>query len=192
MQDETRQTLQLIVDKAEKLRGYAFERHVSETGLDFSAQRLPDDTWEITFGLPDEKERDAFLLTFRLFYQRNELMSFLRLEDLLKDKDLSKEFKNVTTQVRATFLGYLQGHSQYTVELFEGQPTRKEMIDVGLYGGLAHANNPDTVAQYRQWTRDEVRAALFHQEFTKFLVVILGMIYSLADAARAELLTNPA
>jgi len=192
MHDETRETLQLIVDKAEKLRGYAFERHVSETGLDFSAKRLADDSWEIDFGQPDEKERDAFLLTFRLFYQRNEPMSFLRLEHLLNDPDLSTEFRSVASQVRASFLGYLQGHSRYTVELFEGQPTRKQMIDVGLYGGIAHANDPVTVGQYRQWTRDGIRAALFHQEFIKFLVVILGMIYALGDAARAELLSSPA
>jgi hypothetical protein len=192
MQDETRETLQLIVDKAEKLRGFAFERHVARTGLGFSARRMADDSWEIDFGLPDEKERDAFLLTFRLFYQRNEPMSFLRLDELLNDPDLSEEFTDVAVQLRASFLRYLEGQSHYTVELFEGQPTRKQMIDVGLYGGIAHANNPTTVAQYREWTRDEVRAALFHQEFTKFLVVILGMIYALADAARAELLANPA
>lgn len=61
------------------------------------------------------------------------------------------------------------------------------MLDIGLYGGLAHANTPNKVRQYREWTRDDVRAGLFHQEFTRILLVILGMIYRLAEASEREL-----
>jgi hypothetical protein len=61
------------------------------------------------------------------------------------------------------------------------------MIDVGLYGGLAHANRPDRIEQYHIWASDDIRASLFEQEFTRFSVGILGLIYQMADPSQNKL-----
>jgi hypothetical protein len=192
MEKETKQILDMIVEKANKLRSYSFEKHVAEVGLGFKGTKQDDGTWLLEFGIPDVKERDAFLLTFRLFYQENEPISFPYLLKLLNDPSLSDEFRNQVALIRQDYFDYITGYSNYTVKLFEGHPTRKQMIDVGLYGGLAHTNRLDRIEQYRIWARDDVRAFLFEQEFAAFLLRILDFIYKLSDSCLHELEQNPA
>jgi hypothetical protein len=187
MNKETKQTLKVIIEKANKLRDFSFEKHVAQIGLNFKSTRQEDGSWLLEFGIPDTKERDAFLLTFRLFYQENEMISFPNLLKLLDDPSLSKEYKNQVVAIRQAYFDYINGYSDYTVELFDDHPTRKQMIDVGLYGGLAHTNRPERIEQYHIWARDDIRASLFEQEFTRFLVRILGLIYQLADSSQSEL-----
>jgi hypothetical protein len=187
VRDETKRLLALIVEKADKLRRFDLEDHVREVGLGFSAQRQEDGSWLLELGLPDEEKRDAFLLTFRFFNQKNERTSFYRVVDLADDPGISDEWRNEVSRLQRAYCDYLDGHSEYTVNLFDGQPTRGEMLDIGLYGGLVHANRPSKVQRYRLWTRDEVRAGLFHQELTRILVRVLQLIYQLAQACRKEL-----
>jgi hypothetical protein len=189
---ETKQKLATIVEKADKLRDFSFEKHVAQKGLNFKGTMQEDGTWLLEFGIPDAKERDAFLLTFRLFYQENEPISFPNLPKLLNDPSLSGSFRNQIEAIRQGYFDYISGYSNYTVKLFEGHPTRKQMIDVGLYGGLAHTNRPERIEQYHIWARDDIRASLFEQEFAAFLVRILGFIYQLSDACKGELERNPA
>src|SRR5258705_8964696 len=164
MDKETKRKLELIVEKANKLREFAFEQHVAQIGLNFKGSRQDDGSWLLDFGIPDIKERDAFLLTFRLFYQTNESIWFPNLLELLKEPSLSDEFRTQVAAIHQAYSDYISGYSQYTVNLFEGHPTRKQMIDVGLYGGLAHTNRPERIEQYNIWARDDVRASLFEQE----------------------------
>jgi hypothetical protein len=191
MYKETKRILDLIVDKANKLRDFSFETHVAQTGLGFKGTIQDDGTWLLEFGIPDVKERDAFLLTFRLFYQENEPISFPNLTDLFDDLSLSDEYKNEVTATRQIYFDYINGSSSYTVDLFEGHPTRKQMLDVGLYGGLVHTNRPDRTTQFHIWASDDIRANLFEQEFTSFLIRILGLIYPLSDSCQQELNRNP-
>lgn len=187
MNKDTKQKLEMIVDKANKLRDFSFEKHVAQIGLNFSSTRQEDGSWVTEFGIPDPKERDAFILTFRLFYQENESISFTNILHLLNDPDITDNYRNQVTKLRQAYFDYITGYSDYTVNLFEGHPTRKEMIDVGLYGGLAHTNRPDRIQTFHIWTKDDIRASLFEQEFTRFLLTILRMIYILATLSEAEL-----
>ena len=187
MREETRQTLQLIIEKAAKLKAFGFESHVRESGHGFNAERRPEGDWLVEFAIPEEEERDAFLLTFRLFYQRNERISLPNLEALAQDPGLSDEWRREARRTHGAFQQYLDGHSTFSVELFEGHPSRKEMLDAALYGGLAHANNQELIDRFQRWTADEVRAAVFQQEFAKFLVEILVLIDHIARASEQEL-----
>jgi hypothetical protein len=189
MEKETKRLLELIVEKGNKLHEFAFEKHVEEKGLNIKGTRQADDSWLLEFGIPDVKDRDAFLLTFRLFYQENEPISFHKLHIILLDKSLSDGYRNKVAEVQKAFFTYIQDYSPLTVEIFDGRPTRKLMIDVGLYGGLAHTNNPNRVIHFNSWTSEPIHAQLFEQEFTRFLVHILGFIYYLADLTLTEL--NP-
>jgi hypothetical protein len=190
MEKETKQSLEMIVEKANKLREFAFERHVVTVGLGFKGTRQEDGTWLLEFGIPDAKERDAFLLTFRLFYQENEPIAFANLPKILIDPSLSDEFRNRVQSLRQDYFKFITGYSDYTVGLFDGHPTRKQMLDVALYGGLAHTNRPDRIEQYHIWARNDISAFLFEQEFASFLIRILGYIYQLSDFCVLELKQN--
>lgn len=191
MKDETRQTLELLVEKANLLKSFKFDEHVKSIGLGFKGTRTGGDEWVIEFGLPDEEKRDSFILTFRFFYQEEEAISFSKLRRFLNDPELSEEWKNGVSKARKAYYSYLKGHSDYTVELFEGHPTRREILDTVLYGGVTHAN-PEKIQRRRQWTRDDIRANLLLQEFTGMLVQILAFIKYIGDLSERELALKPA
>ncbi|HNB52584.1 MAG TPA: hypothetical protein PK530_11605 [Anaerolineales bacterium] len=190
MKDETRFVLRLLVEKAHKIRDFNFDQHVKNIGLNWNAKKMEQGEWEIGFGLPDVKELDAFLLTFRLFIQKNESISFPNLHGLLRDKGLSQELQEGIKTVRRAYFDYLNSYSNYTVNLFEGHPTRLQMLETVLYGGLAHGNDLETIQRYQYWSRDDVRSGLLIQEFTTILLHVLGFINFIADLSEKELELN--
>jgi hypothetical protein len=188
MKKETREVLELFVEKANKLKDFKFDEHVKSVGFTWKATRLEDDTWAVDFSLPDEKERDAFLLTFRLFIQDNEPYSFKNLAKLSEDTSLSSEFTDELSKVLRAYTNFLNSHSAYTVELFDGHPTREDMLKTVLYGGLAHTNNPKRMQKFKDWSRDGIRANLLLQEFAIILVQIMVFIKHFAEVSERELI----
>jgi hypothetical protein len=86
---------------------------------------------------------------------------------------------------------YLEGYSDYSVQLFDGHPTRGEMFETVLYGSLAHANQPKR-EKLQTWTRDDIRANLLQQEFAAMLVRILRVIDYIKELSQKELNREPA
>lgn len=142
MNDETKETLELIVKKANRLRSINFTDHIKSTGLGFKITNTDNGESVIEFGLPDNEKFDSFILTFRFFYLDKESISFARIRRFLNDPELSGEWKDGVSKARETYYEFLNGHSEYTVELFEGQPTRREMLDIFINAQAAHAD-PD-------------------------------------------------
>lgn len=191
MKDETRIILEQLVEKAHKLRDFKFDEHAQTVGINFKGTRVNDDGWILDFGIPDVKEQDAFLLTFRMFIQGNESISFRKIHELLRDKELSNEMQEGIGLVCQAYSNYLNSHSDYTVNLFDGHPTRGQILETVLYGGLAHGNNPKTVQRFKNWARDGIRANLLMQEFTSILIQLLVFINHIADISEKEMQANP-
>lgn len=187
MKNETRIILEQYVEKAHKLRDFGFAEHAKNLGRGWSAKRTDNDEWVIEFGIPNVKEQDAFLLTFRMFIQKNESISFPNIHGLLRDKDLSNELREGIKSARQAYFNYLNSHSDYTVELFEGRPTRMLMLETVLYGGLAHGNDLETIKRFKNWSRDDIRASLLTQEFTAILLQVLVFINHVAELSEKEL-----
>ena len=181
----------LLVEKANRLKSFKFDEHVRNIGLGFKVTSTGDGKSVIEFGLPDDEKIDSFILTFRFFYQEGESISFSSISRFLNDPELSSEWKNGVSKARKTYFDYLKGYSEYTVELFEGHPTRREILDTVLYGQAAHAN-PEKLQRLRQWTADDIRANLLLQEFTGMLVQILVLIKYIGELSERELELKPA
>ena len=130
LDEKTIHLLEDLIEQAEKLERLEFHEHVKKSGLGFNMIKQEDDSWVIDFGLPDEKERDATLFTFRLFNQHNEGYSFHRLDQLLKNQYLSDDFKNKISSIRQAYFQYLDGFPvSIKPDFFEAgkQPTRGEI-----------------------------------------------------------------
>jgi hypothetical protein len=192
IKDDTRTILEFLVEKAHKLQDFRFDEHVKKVGLNFKGTKMDDGTWTLDFGIPDIKEQDAFLFTFRLFIQNNESISFPNIHGLLRDKGLSNEMQEGIKLVRRAYFNYLNSHSDYTVKLFEGHPTRMQILETVLYGGLGHGNDPETIQRFKVWSKDEICANLLVQEFTMILIQILVFINYIADLSEKELLAKTA
>ncbi|MDR3573271.1 MAG: hypothetical protein P4L50_05395 [Anaerolineaceae bacterium] len=187
MKQQTRDTLELIIEKANKLRDFQFEKHIFETSIISKFDVHEDGIVDVEFGMPQPRETDSFILTFRLFYQTNEKICLKKIPILCSDPGLSIRFTKEANQIYKEYNAYLKDRSPNGLSLYEGKPTREQMINAGLYGGRAHVNSENTIANYRLWTRNGVRKALFEQEFARFLIDILGFINRLSNLCQSEL-----
>lgn len=192
MKNNTKQTLEYIIEKANELRDFEFEKHVEKTGLGFQIMKQDDGSSIINFGTPDIKELNSFLVTFRMFYNETDMISIPKLLKIFNDPSLSKEYKDQVVGLRKDFFDYINSYSAYTVNYFEGHPTRKQMIDVGFNSGKFHLNRQKMIDQYKKWTRININVPIFWQEFTRFIIYILGIIYLLAEFCQEELNRHPA
>jgi len=194
MKKKTRQTLEYLVQKANKLKRFGLDNHISETGLGFHVQRgSTDDLFVVEFDLPDEEKRDASLLTLRLFTQHNESFSFPQLNNLLEDTGLSDDFREFLKTARKAYYTFLNGHPEMIKPGFfeEGaHPTRMEIFNVVLNGTIAHTRDTKKHLKYKLWARDDIRESVLLQEFSRIIHILLKWIYQLAEKCEQELKTN--
>lgn len=191
MKESTRRALVDQAEIAARLEHYRFDEHIRELGLGFHMERDDeDDSWTIEFDLPDDKERDATLYTFRLFDQQNEAFSFHGLKKISGDPGLSGEYRQGILHLRDAYFAYLQDTPEgVEAGFFEDglNPTRGEIMRVVMNGALGHRRDHSKRERYLTWTRDDIRKAVLHQEFSKIVYVVLGMIKQLLVLTRDEL-----
>jgi hypothetical protein len=190
MKGTTKQTLEAFVEKASKIDRLKFAEHVKDTGFVFHMRSISQNRVEIEFDQADEKELNAALLTFRLFIQENEPISFPQLHKVLDDPGLSETFKAKLTQARQTYFKYLDGYPANIKPAFfeEGEhPSRNDILRVVLYGSMAHINNPSLRMKFKHWTREGVRENVLYHVFVRTVSNILLMINLVATLIREEL-----
>ena len=191
MKCKTRQTLKTFVEKANKLKRLKFAEHVKDTGFGFHTKAVDQNLMEIVFDQVDEKELDAALLTFRLFIQQNEPLSFSRLGKILNDPGLSESFKSEIQRTLQSYHAYLAGYPENIKPGFfeeDKHPTRNDILQVVLYGSRAHTNNPKRRDKFLHWTREEIGENVLLQVFVRTVFSILGLIYHVADLIQKEFL----
>jgi hypothetical protein len=122
----------------------------------------------------DQDTIDAFVLTYRMFVQRNDRAS---LDSLRKIYDRSwmpdeaaESFRKAMSQVE-NFLD-----STLEVQFAQGEEiTRRRLVDVLLYGVLAHSN-PEKEREFRLWTSS---GGLTGFVWAEFIVTLEQMLFYL-------------
>jgi hypothetical protein len=147
-------SLKLYDEKAEKLLKTRFVKHLKETG-ELSVNITLNEGEEVkkTRILPDQDAIDAFVLTFRFFIQGNEKSSFKRLSESFEKLPISPELKKQFVEQRNGLNNYLD--SKINRNLYGFTPSRRELLNIFIYGGLAHAN-VEMKAIYESWKKDEL------------------------------------
>lgn len=187
MNKSARELLEIYISKSNKLSSFNFDKHVQTIGLGFSAKKNDSDEWEWKFDLPDDKERDAFLMTFRLFIQKNEEISFSGISELCKNSDLSDNWKNEATKVISIYKEYINGFPSPTGGFFPGNPTRWDIMSSILYGEIAHTNNKKAIENLKKWKVDEIREFVLYQEFTKIITRVFTLIEYISHISQEEI-----
>lgn len=191
MKQQIRETLETFIEKAHKLKSFKFEEHVKSVGLGFRVYRTDEtEGWITEFGQADEKERDAFLLTFRLFVQHNEPISFHGLRNLLNSSELSDDWRKKVGAAVQAYFDYYDKFPGDIQDLWGKRPTHGEILDTVLYGGVGHTGLNERYKhkreRFREWTRDGIRENVLLQVFTRIVVNISKLIYHIADLTMAE------
>jgi hypothetical protein len=168
--------LRVFNAKAERLnrRGFLASFRAGNTGYDWHWRRGEEVRMERY--LPNEDERDAYVLTLRLFVQDRDGFSFRRLERLYPHLGVAPDLVERVRAVRTRVNAYLDAPSQ--VILNHREPTRREIFEVFLYGGLAHTD-PDKWAVFEAWREHAIQWPLVEESFTRTATQVTEGIFQM-------------
>jgi len=184
-------TLRLFNEKVNRLERSGFaSRFDSETPnvtaefRDVSFHQVDGARFELTgrvvstFDGLDADQIDAFVLTYRMFTQRNDRISIASVAKIYAQAWMPSEARERFNDARQQVNEYLNSNTT----LIDGQHaiSRCELVDVFLYGGLAHS---DTAKErtFRAWTVDGGVAGFFWAEFIVTLKDMLGYMRYFRD-----------
>jgi len=127
----------------------------------------------VTRNLPDQHAIDEFVLTLRFFIQDNETTSFRNISKIYSKIPVSAEFKKEFSDLRRELNEYLDSNTTITIN---GETlTRRKILDVFVYGNLAH-ENPDKKQTFDKWMRYPLLTELLELEFDSILAHVLRII----------------
>jgi hypothetical protein len=86
----------------------------------------------------DEEEITAFVLTYRILTQNNDRLSIARIGKIYESDWMPKEAASNFREARAYLNDFLD--SAATMEFGPHRIAIRDVVDVVLYGGLAHSN----------------------------------------------------
>jgi hypothetical protein len=167
--------LRLYCEKASELNDSAFLLAIRE-GPRTTFQLGGQPFRAVREGGPSTEAMKAFVLTFRLFLQDRDRLSFRAMESLLSALPVESQVKSEAVTIRGSVNAYLDRFSPFVIKS-EAIP-RRSLLDAWLYGEVAHVN-PDKREILRGWrVEDDVRP-LWQYEFESVVVHLTGYIFAL-------------
>jgi hypothetical protein len=99
---------------------------------------------------PDDEAVDAFLLTIRLFYQDRDGISIRALAKIYERATVPQHLRDEFRRVRNALNDRLDSNPSIGFEIDGVILSRRDLLEVFLYGGHAHVN-PDKRLIYEHW-----------------------------------------
>jgi hypothetical protein len=120
----------------------------------------------------DQDEIDAFVLIYRLFAQKNDSISLARIAAIYKADWMPSEAKEYFDSARRSVNDCLG--SAATIMLGEHCVRGRDIIDVIIYGGMAHTNTKKAEI-FEEWMRSGIKGFIWAEFFAhaKHLLEIL-------------------
>lgn len=164
----------LFNEKASELANSNFVKYILEhKKISFEVSVKRGERVKLTRTIPNEEAIKAFVLTFRFFIQNNERCSFGNLDKIYARLPVPKEIKKQFRTARKTLNEYLDSSASFTIE--NEMISRRKLLDVVVYGGLAHAT-PEKKKLYDKWMRDPITRGILEVHFATTLFQILKII----------------
>jgi len=179
MSDEDIKRLKLFNEKAERLSNSRFMQYILSKGrISFTIDAKSGEEVKVEKVMPDQDAIDAFVLTFRFFIQNNERCSFGNLSKTYEKPSVPEELRTEYLKVRKMLNDYLDAPASIKIE--EEALTRRRILDVFVYGGLAHAQ-PEKKEVFDSWTRDPFTRGFLEVHFASVLVDVLKVVRYVAE-----------
>lgn len=185
LKQTTHETLVLFIEKAQKLSELSFTKSIKDAGLSYSWRA---ESGNIIFEQrgPSDESIDAFVLTLRLFLQDKDRISFRCMSKLVNNPDLSANWKERFEEARSRLNKFLDSPPNPVIEDGNCCILRRFILDVVLYGGLAHADK-DKKRVFDNWKANEFLFPFIHHEFIAMVLVIFASIDHVAYWTAKEL-----
>jgi len=187
LQEQTVETMVLFIEKANKLTTSRFVQYINDNtkGIQVSWKRggKPSVDWDA----PDGEAVDALVLTLRFFIQANERTSLRSMQNILSDPAISQYWRGRYEKVRDQLNEFLDS-SPRQMQVGNGGPafTRRETMEIFVYGGLAHANQQKRRI-FEELKKDPFRFPMFEYNFVDTLNEIVNAVGYLAGICDREL-----
>lgn len=174
----------LFNEKADKLLRLSFVETMfkTNTGVTLSWTAREDGQYDevhVRQG-PQEEAIDAFVLTFRYFIQDNEATSFRKMAQSYADAPIGDSFKTQFAEIRETINSFLDSPPDFQIQYNGKTYSRREIIDIFVYGGLSHAN-PSKKTLYDEWMLIPPFKPLAENEFVYAISCVLRAIEWIKD-----------
>jgi hypothetical protein len=176
--------LKLFNEKVKELLELSFVKAVTapNAGVVLSAQRQEDGSFEFRSAVrgPSIEAIKAFVLTFRFFIQDNEAISLRNIASLYDGGNINPQQTAYFKSARDAVNQMLDSPNFMHLSFNNVTPTNREVMEVFVYGGLAHAN-PQKYERFKEWMSVPPAAALLQGCFNKILGSILRALVYIAQ-----------
>ena len=189
-------TLRLFNEKVQELLGSRFIKTITDpqSGFSLSSDRQNDGTYkmESTISGPLVEAVKAFVITFRFFFQDNETTSLRDIAALYESSNIDPQQRASFQSVRNEVNKMLDAPNFLDLNYDNVTPTNRQVMDVFVYGGLAHAN-PEKYQTYKDWMSFPPAAVMLQTCFNKILGHLLHALAYIQQVNETTLqqLTNP-
>lgn len=126
----------------------------------------------------DREEIEAFVLTYRILTQQNDRYSMRRLADVYSSPWVEEDGRRAFEEARAEINAILE--SNIKMDLGDGTVRVDDLVDVLVYGALAHSNSSKE-RQYKAWTENPTMAAAVWIEFMGALIAVMRIFRHMRD-----------
>jgi hypothetical protein len=152
--DEKIAALRLFNEKVRELLESSFVKAVSSpnAGFSISWERHKDGNFKMSSTVrgPSVEAVKAFVLTFRFFIQDNESISLRNIAALYDSSNIDTQQRAYFQSARDQVNQLLDSPNFFNLNYNGVTPTNRQVMDVFVYGGLAHAN-PEKYNLYKEW-----------------------------------------
>jgi len=176
MSSMTKETdaLKLFNEKANELANSNFVKYILEhKKISFEVSMKRGERVKIARTIPNEEAIKAFVLTFRFFIQNNERCSFGNLDEIYARLPVSEKIKKQFRTARKTLNEYLDSSTSVTIQ--NEKISRRKLLDVVVYGGLAHATLQKKKL-YDSWMENLITRGILDVHFVTTLFQVLKII----------------
>jgi hypothetical protein len=172
------EALKLFNEKAEKLAELSFTEFAIARGTSFTVSASQGQPVTVDVVGPAAESIDAFVLTVRFFIQDKDHSSLRNLAAIYDGVPMSHELKEAFAGARQRFNGYLDQPAG--VEVHGEALTRRRIVDVFVYGGLAHAE-PEKKTIFDNWMSLPIMAEVLRHKFLGTLMEFIGLTAFIHD-----------
>lgn len=192
MKKETREALELFVEKTQELKNGRFAEYVKKNGVTLNISIVETEAVEFSLDIPDTEAIKALLLTLRFFFQNNEPISLYNVQKLvngpdLSDPDLSADWKAQYTVTRSEINNHLRANTPLYIQKENRNVTRQEIWDAFIWGHYAHSGKRE---EYLRW-KGHGLFPFIRFEFIETLMAFQEGIEYIAEMTQLELSGKP-
>ena len=130
--------------------------------------------WEGIHVGPSDKTVEATILTLRFFIQNNESTALSNITKLYTDANIGAEVSAQFLEIRGSLNSYLDSLSNLSIS-DEGPMSHRDILDLFIYGDLAHANNATIEADFRDISSTAF-FPLFQADFNQSVRVLVAAL----------------